>query len=55
MSDDEREDRIKPTEAELKARRNRSIAIALALAAFVILIYLGSLMKLGPAVLNRPM
>lgn len=53
MSDEE--DRIKPTEKELKARRSRSIAIALALIAFVILIYLGSLMKLGPAVFDRPM
>lgn len=51
----EDKERIKPTEAQLKARRNRSIAIALALAAFVILVYLGSLMKLGPALFDRGM
>ncbi|WP_173931057.1 hypothetical protein [Chelativorans sp. Marseille-P2723] len=49
------QERIKPTEKQLKARRNRSIAIALALAAFVIIVYLGSLMKLGPAVFDRAM
>ncbi|WP_201285559.1 hypothetical protein [Chelativorans xinjiangense] len=52
MPDD---DRIRPTEKELKARRNRSIAIALALAAFVIIVYLGSLMKLGPSLFDRAM
>lgn len=49
------EERIKPTEKELKARRNRNIAIALALAAFVIIVYLGSLMKLGPGLFDRAM
>ncbi|WEX07827.1 hypothetical protein [Chelativorans sp. AA-79] len=49
------EDRVKPTEAQLKARRNRSIAIALALAAFVIIVYLGSILKLGPGIFDRGM
>ncbi|WP_309083653.1 hypothetical protein [Chelativorans sp.] len=49
------EDRVKPTEAQLKARRSRSIAIAVALAVFVILVYLGTLTKLGPAVFDRAM
>ena len=53
MPDDQ--ERIKPTEKELKARRSRNIALALALAAFVILVYLGSVMKLGPALFDRPM
>ncbi|WP_274425071.1 hypothetical protein [Chelativorans sp. YIM 93263] len=48
-------DRIKPTKAQLNARRNRSIAIAVALAIFVILLYLASIMKLGPAVFDRAM
>lgn len=52
---DNREDRVTPTRAQLRARRNRNIAIALALAAFVILLYLGSIMKLGPALFNRSM
>jgi hypothetical protein len=46
---------VKPTEAQKKARRNRNIAIALALAAFVVLVYVTSIVKLGSAVLNRPL
>lgn len=46
---------IKPTEAQLKARRKRSVAIALALVAFVIVVYVGSLAKLGPALFDRIM
>jgi len=38
-------DKIEMTEAQRKARRSRSIAIALALAAFVVLIYLVSIVK----------
>ncbi|WP_265515804.1 hypothetical protein [Nitratireductor luteus] len=44
---------LKPTEKQLKARRNRNIALALALAAFVILVYVGSLAKLGPELFDR--
>lgn len=51
---DEQNDRIRPTEAQLKARRSRNIALALALVAFVLLVYFGSIFKLGPAVFNRP-
>lgn len=46
---------VKPTEAQLKARRSRSIAIALALAAFVVIVYVGSIARLGPAILDRAM
>ena len=46
---------VKPTDAQLKARRSRSIALAVALAVFVILVYVTSIAKLGPALLNRPM
>lgn len=46
---------IKPTEAQLKARRNRNIAIGIALALFVILVYVASVVRLGPAILNRSM
>ena len=41
------------TEAQKRARRQRSIAIALALGALVILFYIMTLVK-GPAVLIRP-
>ena len=46
---------VKPTEAQQKARRSRNIAIAMALAAFVVLVYVVSIVKLGSAVLSRPM
>jgi hypothetical protein len=46
---------IKPTEVELKARRNRSIAIALALGAFVIIVYVVSIARMGSAILDRAM
>lgn len=53
MSDEN--DRVKPTEAQLKSRRSRNIALALALLAFVVLVYVGSIVKLGPALFNRPL
>jgi hypothetical protein len=45
---------IRLTEQQLRARRNRSVAIALALGAFVVLIFLVTLVKLGGSVLTRP-
>lgn len=48
-------DAITPTQAQLKARRSRNLAIGLALAAFVVLVYVVSLAKLGPALFDRPM
>jgi hypothetical protein len=46
---------IRLTERQLRARRSRSIAIALALGAFVVVIFLVTLVKLGSNVLTRPM
>ena len=46
---------IRLTEQQLRAQRNRSIAIALALGAFVVVIFLVTLVKLGGNVLTRPM
>jgi hypothetical protein len=43
----EAETGIRLTEQQLRARRHRSIAIALALGAFVILIFLVTLVRLG--------
>jgi hypothetical protein len=43
------------TEAQKRQRRNRSIAIALTLGALVLLIYVVTVVKLGPGVLNRPL
>ena len=43
------------TEAQKKARRSRSVAIGLALAALVVLFYVLTLVKFGPAILVRPL
>jgi len=45
---------VKLTEAQLRARRARSIAIALALGVLVVLFYIVTLVK-GPGVLVRPL
>ncbi|TDR36504.1 hypothetical protein [Aquamicrobium defluvii] len=42
------------TEKQKKTRRWRSIAIGLALAGLVVVFYVATLAKFGPAVLNRP-
>jgi len=46
---------IELTDAQQKARRKRSVAIALCLAAFVVIFYAVTVIKLGPDVLNRPL
>ena len=46
---------VRLTEQQLRARRSRSIAIALALGAFVVVIFVVTLVKLGSNVLTRPM
>jgi len=43
------------TEEQARRRRSRSIAIALVLAALVVLFYLVTVVKLGPAIMNRPL
>ena len=43
------------TAEQKRRRRARSIAIALSLGALVVLFYVVTLVKLGPAVLNRPL
>jgi hypothetical protein len=42
------------TEEQRRRRRARSIAIALILAALALLFYAVTIVKLGPAVMNRP-
>jgi hypothetical protein len=49
------EEGVRLTEQQLRARRARSIAIALALGAFVIVIFVVTIVKLGGNVLTRPM
>lgn len=55
MDEQPQDDGIALTEAQKRARRSRSIAIALVLVAFVVLLYLVTIVKLGPAVLVRPL
>ena len=55
MSDNADDDRIVLTDEQLRRRRGRSIAIALSLALFVLLVYAATIVKLGPAVLIRPL
>jgi len=43
------------TEEQKRRRRQRSIAIALVLAALCLLFYVVTIVKLGPAVLIRPL
>lgn len=46
---------IVPTEQQKKAQRNRSWGLAIALVLFVVLVYVGTMAKLGANVLVRPM
>ena len=43
------------TPAQKKAQRSRSIAIGIALAVMVVLFYVATLVKFGPAILDRAM
>lgn len=43
------------SERRARNRRRRSIAIALALGAFALLFYAITIVKMGPAVMNRPL
>lgn len=44
---------VQLTEAQMKARRKRSIALGLALAAFVIIFYVVTIAKLGPEIMDK--
>lgn len=49
------DDKVSLTDSQKKARRSRSVAIALALVAFVVIIYVVTIVKMGPSILDRPM
>lgn len=49
------EERLTLSDAQKKARRSRSIALGIALAALVIVFYVATIAKFGPALLDRPM
>ena len=55
MNEHQQDDGIVLTEEQKRLRRARSIAIALSLGALVLLFYLVTIVKLGPAVLTRPL
>ena len=46
---------VVPTEQQKKAQRNRSWGLAIALALFVLLVYVGTIAKLGANLLVRPL
>lgn len=48
-------ERFTLTEEQLRRRRRRSWAIALSLAALVALIFAISVVRIGPAILSRPL
>lgn len=52
---DEELELVVPTERQKKAQRDRSLGLALALVAFVVLVYVGTLAKLGANILARPL
>lgn len=55
MSEHRNETGIVLTEEQKRRRRARSVALGLALGALVLLIYVVTVVKLGPGVLNRPL
>ena len=55
MNEPRKEPGIVLTEEQLRRRRARSLAIALTLGALVLLVYIVTVVKLGPGVLNRPL
>ena len=46
---------IVPTEQQKHAQRNRSWGLAIALTLFVLLVYVGTIAKLGANILARPL
>jgi t-SNARE complex subunit (syntaxin) len=48
-------DLITLTDKQKKARRSRSIALGLVLAAFVVVMYFVTIVKMGPSIFIRPM
>ena len=55
MNEKTDENRIVLTAEQQRRRRGRSIAIAVSLGLFVVLIYAVTVVKLGPAVMVRPL
>jgi hypothetical protein len=54
MIPDDKVSGVALTPAQQKSRRQRNVAIGLAIGFFVLLIYVVTIAKLGPGVLDRP-
>ena len=48
-------DSVELTENQKKARRSRSVALGIVLAVVVVLFYAVTILKIGPAIMDRPM
>ena len=55
MAEKPNEPGIVLTEEQKRQRRNRSVALALILGALVVLVYVVTVVKLGPGVMSRPL
>jgi hypothetical protein len=55
MSEKPNEPGVVLTDEQKRRRRARSIALALTLGILVLLVYIVTIVKLGPGVLNRPL
>lgn len=55
MAQEPKQEFVTMTPQQKKARRSRSLALGLALAAFVVVMYLVTFVKMDPSILNRPM
>jgi type II secretory pathway component PulM len=51
----EEDEGIRLTAAQKKARRSRNIAIGIGLALLVVIFYVATIAKFGPAILSRPL
>ena len=49
------EGEVRLTEEQAKARRSRNVAIAWALVALVVIFWVATVFKVGPAILDRPL
>jgi hypothetical protein len=52
---DKDDEGIRLTPTQKKARRARNVAIGIGLALLVVIFYVATIAKFGPAILNRPL
>lgn len=49
------DEKVELTDKQRKARRSRSIAIAIGLAVLVVIFYVATIAKFGPALMSQPL